>query len=431
MKIYELLIDGTITSITMLYMSKKLIDSKNIKKYWYYLLSFVILCGYFVLSYPVTMVFVRYVMFLEVLFLCFNIIYNIESIKLWLLAFFCWILLLLSEFFICMIVAEIFKVEVMNFAGNITLNIIICLISYSISRIKYVNRYIQNIINKDYGNNIKYNVFLINLLACSFSILLYINYIKLSSIITLSFSLIIIFIYTIITLKMIDMRRKSEIIKSEYDNLNKNLLEYEQMLDIQKVSNHENKNQLLVIRGMIDKREKTERINDYINSLIENNIKDNEELLFKTNRIPSGGLRGLVYYKLLLMKDKNINIEFSIDSLVRKINFDKIDLNLNKDFCKIIGVMLDNAIEAVDNLQNKNISINMNVENNLFKITISNNFEGDIDFSSMENKGYTTKGSGHGYGLALVKDIVQKYDEITNKKFITKNIFKQEVSIKI
>ena len=85
-----------------------------------------------------------------------------------------------------------------------------------------------------------------------FSISVYICLLNYNIGIILGTLFIMITIYTIIVISTINEFYQKNRIQSEYDILLKNLNEYENLLDLQRVSNHENKNQLLVIKGMID-----------------------------------------------------------------------------------------------------------------------------------------------------------------------------------
>lgn len=127
------------------------------------------------------------------------------------------------------------------------------------------------------------------------------------------------------------------------------------------------------------------------------------------------------------MKEKGINVNLSISNKVRKVQLENMGVTLNKELCKIMGVILDNARQAVEDLDTKNVDIKMDYIGNEFIITVSNNFEGDLDLSEMDNIGYTTKGSGHGYGLALMKQLIDKNNCLDNQKYVYGKKFVQEI----
>lgn len=76
------------------------------------------------------------------------------------------------------------------------------------------------------------------------------------------------------------------------------------------------------------------------------------------------------------------------------------------DLCIVIGNLLDNAIEACLSLpeEERLIRIYMEMKGNYLYLSLTNTAEGQKKHSFK-----TTKGEGHGFGLARVDAIVKKY----------------------
>lgn len=224
----------------------------------------------------------------------------------------------------------------------------------------------------------------------------------------------------------------SNIVKMQVENkaLLNNLEEYEKMLDYQRVVNHENKNQLLIVRSLLKENENSDALN-YVNEVLDDKKDDNDVLFGRAKKIPSGGLQGIVYQKMLVMNDKNIKPILDVSNSVKKFKLENLDTKLNYDICRIVGVFLDNAIEETEKLDEREIMLSMYEQNSDLVIEISNKFKNVPDLERLEEKGYSTKGKGHGYGLSLVNDIVNNNNQIINEKEITRNIFTQKLIIKM
>ena len=198
-------------------------------------------------------------------------------------------------------------------------------------------------------------------------------------------------------------------ITSEYEKLLNYVKVYEQTIDEKSKKQHEYKNQLILISGMV----KTKKVKDYINDLINEEQDDkNVELIRRIQYLPQGGLKGLIYYKVEEMINRGIDVYVDIspkldDKKVKKVIKDNLH-----DISKIMGVYLDNAIEAVNEADKKYIVIDASVEKGNIIFSFSNTYKGCVNLSKLDKEGYTTKGNGKGYGLSLVKDIINKKKDI-------------------
>ncbi|MDG1038878.1 MAG: ATP-binding protein, partial [Polaribacter sp.] len=89
-------------------------------------------------------------------------------------------------------------------------------------------------------------------------------------------------------------------------------------------------------------------------------------------------------------------------------NFDKTQL------IRILTNLVKNAIQATEKVENPLIEVTVLSENNNLKITVSDNGKGisdDVKDLIFEPK-FTTKTSGMGLGLAMIKNIIEAYDGV-------------------
>lgn len=269
----------------------------------------------------------------------------------------------------------------------------------------------------------------------SFIVILIANVLAMTVYYKLDYTYLLIFnssvtiVYFIIIINSFYNRNNYLKVYDKYNTTISSLKEYEDILNQYRVSNHENKNQLLTIRSMVKNKEKN--IPEYIDKIVENKLKDNELLMGQSMIIPEGGLRGLIYSKMLLMKEKNIDFDLSVDKAIKTFQLINLGDNTVLDICKIIGVFLDNAIEAVSGLEDKFIDLEMSIESEKLYISVSNNYEGIILLEEIENQGYTTKGSGHGYGLSLVKKLVEENSLLKNEKGVSSEEFTQRLIVDV
>ena len=257
-------------------------------------------------------------------------------------------------------------------------------------------------------------------------------YLQWNPIYVLLINMMVICAYISTIIKFIINQEQLREINSKYETSISSLKEYEVMIDKFRVDTHENKNEFLTIRNMLKDKNNKETVIKYIDKLVDNKIKDNDKIMKKTSKIPEGGLRATIYSKLCLMDKLKINYKLNISREVRTTDLINLDEDLVLKRRKILGVFIDNAIEAVKELKKKERSIEIYIMDDELCIDITNNFEGSIDLDKINNLKYTTKGNGHGYGLTLVsKLIAEESDKLENEKSINRDNFTQTLKIKM
>ncbi len=216
-------------------------------------------------------------------------------------------------------------------------------------------------------------------------------------------------------------------IYEKYDISLRSIQEFEMALDDYRMNTHENKNQLRTIRNM----SRNKSVIHYIDGLLDEKTKEDDQLLELIQKIPPGGLRGIIYTKLLLMKNKEILFELSVGRNITNNLLSKVNGQTLTDVCKILGVFLDNSIEAINGLEEKLILIEIYEELDGIVFAITNNYEGYLDVSTLQNPGKTTKGKGHGYGLSLVHHLVSHNTMLEHRNEIIEDNFVQIIKIKV
>lgn len=316
--------------------------------------------------------------------------------------------------------------------NGILVNFIIAIIAFIIFNIRKIYDFSSILIKYSSESKNKwiaiYSIFFLALAifsTCS-------SYLQWNPVYVLIINMVVICTFMLTVTRYVKNQNELEKISSKYETSISSLKEYEVMIDKFRVDTHENKNEFLTIRNMMKDNIEKEKLIKYIDALVDNKIKDNDKIMKKTAKIPAGGLRATIYSKLCLMDTLKIKYRLNISREVRTTDLINLDEDLTLKICKILGVFLDNAIEAVKKLSKKEISVDIyNIDEQLC-IDITNNFKGNLDLDKISNTKYTTKGDGHGYGLTLVNKLLnEESDKLENEKSINRDTFTQTLKIKI
>lgn len=224
---------------------------------------------------------------------------------------------------------------------------------------------------------------------------------------------------------------KSEARSEKLLEMNQQMLnyvtKYEKIITEQGKANHEFKNQLMVIRGYAQIN--SPKLIDYLDSIVDDIKKTHSSYLISNlNKFPDGGIKGLLYYKLSVMDDEKIVYDINVENGV-KSKLNHLDTSSYKNITKILGVLLDNAIDASKKSKSKKIMIIVTCEKSVVSFKIYNSYKGKIEVSKI-GTGYTTKGSGHGFGLRLVQDIIDNDSSLSVESFLENEYYVSVLNVK-
>lgn len=371
----------------------------------------------------------RFLIFLVVSSLIMKFLLKINDKKVILYSFNTEVLLSISEILISffLVMFGINSVDIVNnYAYNLLVNILVSLLSVLLIKIPFVDKIVKNTLNLFEKNRKLINYFYIIL------IVIYLIVLKngFEFLMKSNYYINILFMLSIVGIILVILKNESkyEQLKEENKQMLNYVTKYEKIITAQGKTNHEFKNQLMVIRGYAQMN--SDKIIDYIDEIVKDSNKAGSSyLISQLNNFPDGGIKGLLYYKLSIMEDENIKYSIDVEKGV-KSGLKKLSTNNYKNITKILGVLLDNAIDASKKSNDKKINISVSKDRNLIIFKIYNTYKGTIDIEKI-GTGYTSKGKGHGYGLRLVKDIISENNIFQVTHDLEDHYFVSDLKIKI
>lgn len=188
---------------------------------------------------------------------------------------------------------------------------------------------------------------------------------------------------------------------------------------------HDFDNIVTTIGGYIN-TDDMEGLKKYYVQLEEDCEKVNNLYILNPDSINNPGIYNLLTSKYHEATEKGIdvNIYFLLD-----LN----DLHMKiYEFARILGILLDNAIEAAEQSNEKliNISFRKDDKNKRNIILIENSYANkEIDIDTIFHKGYTEKENHSGIGLWEVRKLLSKNNNVNLFTTKTDSLFKQQLEI--
>lgn len=427
------LIISSIMNVVLLIHICKCISNRKIKLLsGPYILTVFLMTTYWSISYVITEnIFRILIEFLMLVGACL-ILLKEKTNKSIIISFMSLIILLIAEIAYAIFVVSFFKMDMdainRTLSGNFISNLCIVILALAIKTFICHKVKIVDIIDKLSLRSKNSNFYIFFIAFTTIIMLTYCIYFEANLLLALIFGIIIVVVYVFFTITLVQEKANNIKLQEENNNMVLSLEEYEKMYSFQRMKNHEYKNDLSILRGMINEND-TGALK-YIDKIIEFRNDEDHNWMVILKRIPEGGLQGLLYYKLLQMEEKNINIDFTTTVFYTPSSYNKLPDRIKIKICKLLGIYLDNSMQAVESLQDRNIYININENDKFIIFKIANNFSNNIDLDRLYEKGYTTKSTGHGYGLAIAKELITEDNDIVSRTKIIKDKFIQEIEIK-
>ncbi|EJD7505676.1 sensor histidine kinase, partial [Listeria monocytogenes] len=198
-----------------------------------------------------------------------------------------------------------------------------------------------------------------------------------------------------------------------------------------------------------NQKEQLEQLQDYVNILstlvgyIDNNDMPGLKYYFENNIVPINKtiesnnykisllqnihvieLKGLLAIKLIRAQELKIDAILEVVEPIDKISMDSIDL------CKVVGILLDNAVEAALTCENPVIRIAFVKKGDSIIIVFANSLPVNMPpIYKIFEEGFSTKGEGRGLGLASLREIMKKYSHVALDTKVTDREVIQELEI--
>lgn len=189
---------------------------------------------------------------------------------------------------------------------------------------------------------------------------------------------------------------------------------------------HDYINILLSISGYIENCDM-----DELKEFFENKIFPTKNLIdqgdYKLNQLSNIGvleIKSLLSAKMIYAHESGIDVTIDIPDRVDSFLIDTVDL------ARILGIFLDNAIEATLETEQPQIGLNIIQNKAGVSIIISNRFrDNGLVLHRLKQKGFSTKTGHHGIGLSNALNIISSYDNVLLETTMRCGCFMQHMEL--
>ena len=189
---------------------------------------------------------------------------------------------------------------------------------------------------------------------------------------------------------------------------------------------HDYVNILLSLSGYIEEGD-LDRLKDFFESKIfptKNLITGEDYKLNQLSNISVLEIKSLLSAKMIYAHESGIDVTIDIPDKVESFLIDTVDL------ARILGIFLDNAIEATLETEQPQIGLNIIQNKTGVSIIISNRFlVNGVMLHKLKQKGFSTKIGHQGIGLWNAQKIISSYDNVLLETTMKCDYFTQHIEL--
>jgi len=165
-------------------------------------------------------------------------------------------------------------------------------------------------------------------------------------------------------------------------------------------------------------------LKQYYNKLIPECFHVNNLYRFHSKLMTNTALYSIISDKYNLAEQKNVKMSLNILLDLSILNIDTYTLT------RILGILLDNAIEASSECNKKIVNLSFQSKNNKQLIIIENTYlNKGVSTQKIFEKNYTTKQNNSGIGLWEIKKIINKNKNLSLQTKANSDFFMQQLEI--
>ena len=136
-------------------------------------------------------------------------------------------------------------------------------------------------------------------------------------------------------------------------------------------------------------------------------------------------VKSLLYTKLIAILNRNINLDVEIADPIPVLPMDSLTL------CRILGILLDNALEAAADSEEKKLRLSVVSAETAVTFMITNSTQPlSVPVSALFERGYSSKENHDGIGLSVVAQLLDSMPYANLSVKCDDTIFYQDLEIR-